>query len=166
VVFNPILTHNKPPVMLWNKEFVTFIEPFINVPSAGSYYLDKIAWGWSVGEFLRQNSLFLGFTYIPWVAIWIDRVMIFHRTVDRVVRMSKKSYWEKWDNVVKDIGYGATEGLLRGIRDTTFVRTILKSAQTGDKQYIVRYIGRKTKRSIKRRIRNKTNKRATKYLPK
>jgi hypothetical protein len=63
------------------------------------------------------------------------------------------------------MAYGATEGLLRGIRGTAFFRTILKTAQTSDKQFIVRYIGHKTKRAIKRRIRNKTNKCAAKYLP-
>jgi hypothetical protein len=37
----------------------------LNDASGGGYYLNNVAWGWSVGEFLRQNSLFLGFTYIP-----------------------------------------------------------------------------------------------------
>jgi hypothetical protein len=90
--------------------------------------------------------------------------MIFHRATDRIVRMSKTSYWKKWENITKDIGYGTAEGLLIGIKGAQLARATLLTAQTGDKQYIVRYIGRKTKRSIKRRLRRKTNRRAERYL--
>jgi hypothetical protein len=53
---------------------------------------------------------------------------------------------------------------LVGIKGTTFVRSLVQTAQTGDKQYIVRYVGRKTKRSIKRRLRRKTDRKVLSYI--
>ncbi|MDR1991306.1 MAG: hypothetical protein LBP70_01070 [Mycoplasmataceae bacterium] len=52
---------------------------------------------------------------------------------------------------------------MTGIKGTGLARCILRTAQTGDKQWLVRYASRKVKRKIKRRIRNKTILRTSKY---
>jgi hypothetical protein len=165
VVFDAGLTNGKKSVMLWNKDFETFIEPWLKAESGGQYYLDNVAWGWEVGKFLRNNALFLGFTNIPYIQDFISYTFAVRRIAMKIDKLSHPSYWEnKNNNLVKSIGAGIVSGATSGIKGLSLVRASVNSVATKDKWYMVKWAGGKTKRYIRKSIRNRTNKKAYQYI--
>ncbi|PZV97731.1 hypothetical protein, partial [Metamycoplasma auris] len=57
VFFNPSTTNNKKSLLFFNRPIDEF-KDFLDAPSKGQYYLDNLAWGWTVGAAINGKTKF------------------------------------------------------------------------------------------------------------
>lgn len=152
VVFNAALTNNKKSVMLYNKSWKS-IRQWLLAPSAGSYYINNISWGWDVGKMLRNNNeLLSAFRTLPFVSELYQSFYLSYKTIDKAISIIEKiangEIIEKWrdgwqpTNIASN--FAKTTISLFGGPTNAIVRTL----ETGKVSYIAKYGRRKVKKKI------------------
>jgi hypothetical protein len=167
IYFDPNLTRSsanprgKPPILLYNKHWETFILPFLESPSAGQYYLDNIQWGRDVGAFLRNNAFLQGLGYVPYIQKYISIAFAVKRTILRIRRISNINYWKSKQKNFDLIG-AVLEGAIKGLKipGLKLAKQAYKSYSTGDMRYLFSY----TKSQIKKRLKRHYVRRSHRYI--
>lgn len=132
--FKRIETHNKKPVILWQKNSKLIME-FLTTSSPGRHYLKNFAWGWDIGKIIKKFNSFIVLSKIPLFSNLIGTIFNGYKTVYTIVNSIKRDKWlwnQDWDNMKSDMIKGAKEGFLRGwnfkyVRPaTSFIRSAIE----------------------------------------
>ena len=109
-------THNKKPVILWQKDKKLILE-FLTTSSPGEHYLKYFAWGWDIGKILRNFNGFIALSKIPLFSNLISTIAHSYKTINAIAKSIKKDKW-LWNQDEKDFSSdilsGAKEGALKG----------------------------------------------------
>lgn len=109
-------THNKKPVILWQKNKKLILE-FLTTSSPGTHYLTHFAWGWDIGRILRNFNGFIALSKIPLFSNLISTIAHSYKTINAIAKSIKKDEWlwnQDKNDLAPDIFNGAKEGALKG----------------------------------------------------
>lgn len=146
--------NGKPPVVLYNKSYKDFIEPFLDADSHGEYYLYFIQWGRQIGDILFNNKFLIGLNYVPYLSQTISTAYAVKRTALTVNSMVNGGFTRKINKQL-NLWSSIVEGATTGLKGFGLVKVVSKTYQTKNSQYLINYGINKIRARAKKRYRNK-----------
>lgn len=162
IFFHKGITKKKPPVYLKNKSWIN-IKAFLDAPSAGKYYINNISWGWEIGLMLRKNNLSIlsKFSSINFSSHYYKLFYQSSQLVKNIIyAIDKISNFEDYTNewmeaITTKLPVNLVSGLTDGVKGTSFPKVIIRTMQTGDSKYVIRYSGRVFSKYTRKKIKNR-----------
>ncbi len=158
IIFDRALSHNKRPVILYNKRWRS-IYKFITAPSAGQYYINNIAYGWSIGRMLRNNvEVLMAFKFSThnfasqYGQIAYSSARLLMKTAEIIDELVNGTYAQKikqaWNPA--NVGMNAYTQTIGKLPGAQFGNKIVRTIQSGKITYTSKYVKKKVKKQIEK----------------
>ncbi len=161
IIFDRLITKNKPPVILYNKNWKV-VYSFLTTPSSGKYYIDNFSWGWDLGKILRKGGVITNTIKIaPFLSqyyqtfyLTLNLIRKTTNLVDNIVNGDLVQKWkESWtlNNIVSNLTFAASENLKIG---GTTIRAVVKSIQQNKPIYVAKHLKNRTRQFVTKKTRD------------